>query len=55
MADKGKSKVERIEGNIKEGAGRLVGNRRLSTKGKAEQTKGNAREAGKKVKDTFTQ
>lgn len=55
MANKGKSQVERAEGNIKEGAGKLVGNRKLEAEGKAKQTKGNARETAKKAKDTLTQ
>jgi len=55
MASRGKSKVERARGNVKEGAGKLTGNKKLVNKGKAEQTKGSAREAGKKVKDTLTQ
>ncbi|MBZ9599175.1 MULTISPECIES: CsbD family protein [Streptomyces] len=55
MSDKKKSraKAEQIKGKIKETAGRTVGNERLTAEGRAEKTKGNARQAKEKIKDTF--
>ncbi|MCY0961357.1 CsbD family protein [Streptomyces sp. H27-H5] len=38
---------------LKETAGRLTGNERLTAEGRAEQAKGDAREAKEKIKDTF--
>jgi uncharacterized protein YjbJ (UPF0337 family) len=55
MAKRSKSARERLMGNVKEGIGRLVGNRRLEMKGRAGQTMGNARQAAKKIKDALTQ
>ncbi|WP_079025565.1 CsbD family protein [Streptomyces yangpuensis] len=55
MSDKEKSqaKAEQIKGKVKETAGRTVGNERLTAEGRAEKTKGNARQAKEKIKDTF--
>ncbi|MEU7067311.1 CsbD family protein [Streptomyces sp. NPDC046161] len=47
------AKGEQAKGKLKETAGRLTGNERLNAEGRAEQTKGDAREAKEKVKDTF--
>ncbi|SEG82543.1 CsbD-like [Actinacidiphila yanglinensis] len=49
--DKTQAKVEQVKGKVKETAGHAVGNERLETEGRAEQAKGDAREAGEKVKD----
>ncbi|MDX6760924.1 MULTISPECIES: CsbD family protein [Streptomyces] len=55
MSDKEKSraKAEQVKGKVKETAGRAVGNERLTAEGHAEKTKGNARQAKEKIKDTF--
>ncbi|MFE7187460.1 CsbD family protein [Streptomyces erythrochromogenes] len=55
MSDKEKSraKVEQVKGKVKETAGRAVGNERLTAEGRAEKTKGNARQAKEKMKDVF--
>ncbi|MFE7099201.1 CsbD family protein [Streptomyces erythrochromogenes] len=55
MSDKEKSraKAEQIKGKVKETAGRAVGNERLTAEGRAEKTKGNARQAKEKMKDVF--
>ncbi len=55
MPTKGKSTVERAKGNVKTAAERATKNRTLEMKGRAEQTKGNARAAAKKTKDALTQ
>ncbi|MFG2337762.1 CsbD family protein [Streptomyces yangpuensis] len=55
MSDKEKSKAraEQVKGKVKETAGRAVGNERLTAEGRAEKTRGNARQAKEKIKDTF--
>jgi uncharacterized protein YjbJ (UPF0337 family) len=44
-------KTDRITGQVKEKAGRAVGDDDLITKGKREQAKGNAKSGVKKLKD----
>ncbi|MFF9010883.1 CsbD family protein [Streptomyces goshikiensis] len=50
---KAEAKVEQGKGKLKETAGRLTGNERLTAEGRAEQAKGDARQAKEKIKDTF--
>ncbi|CAM5696481.1 CsbD family protein OS=Streptomyces alboniger OX=132473 GN=CP975_32400 PE=3 SV=1 [Streptomyces alboniger] len=50
--EKNQAKTEQISGKVKEAAGRAVGNERLTAKGRAEQAKGDARQAKEKIKDT---
>jgi uncharacterized protein YjbJ (UPF0337 family) len=49
--DKVKNEVQRGKGKVKEAAGKVTGNERLEAKGKADQTKGDVKQAGEKVKD----
>lgn len=51
--DKAKAKIEQARGKGKEAAGRAVGNDRLAAEGRAEKSKGDAREAKEKTKDAF--
>ncbi|MFI8101288.1 CsbD family protein [Streptomyces sp. NPDC086023] len=51
--DKRKAIAEQAKGKAKEVLGRAVGNERLTAEGRAEQAKGNARQAKEDVKDTF--
>ncbi|WP_404953531.1 CsbD family protein [Streptomyces sp. 147326] len=51
--EKGRAKAEQAEGKLKEAAGRLVGNERLTAEGRAEGAKGDARQAKEKIKDVF--
>ena len=51
--DKAKNTAEQAKGKLKETAGRLSGNDDLRAEGKADQTKGNLKQAGEKVKDAF--
>jgi uncharacterized protein YjbJ (UPF0337 family) len=44
-------KAEAVKGSAKKMAGRLTGSRRLRTEGRADQTKGNLKQAGAKIKD----
>ena len=50
-ADKANNKAEEVKGKVKETTGRAVGNERLEAEGAADQTKGNLKQAGEKVKD----
>ncbi|MFJ5809133.1 MULTISPECIES: CsbD family protein [unclassified Streptomyces] len=51
--EKTQAKTEQAKGKVKETAGRLVGNERLTAEGRAEQAKGDARQAKEKVKDVL--
>ncbi|MCY0943229.1 CsbD family protein [Streptomyces antarcticus] len=51
--EKGQAKAEQAKGKLKETAGRAVGNERLTAEGRAEQAKGDARQAKEKIKDVF--
>ncbi|MFF7360455.1 CsbD family protein [Streptomyces sp. NPDC008125] len=51
--EKAQAKVEQTKGKAKEAAGRTVGNERLTAEGRADQVKGDARQAKEKTKDTF--
>ncbi|MCX5403085.1 CsbD family protein [Streptomyces sp. NBC_00335] len=51
--EKSRARTEQAKGKLKETAGRLVGNKRLTTEGRAEQAKGDARQAKEKIKDVF--
>ncbi|MGP3690213.1 CsbD family protein [Streptomyces sp. IBSNAI002] len=51
--EKGKARAEQAKGKLKEAAGRLVGNERLTAEGRAEGAKGDARQAKEKMKDIF--
>ena len=52
-ADKAKNSAQRAKGKVKETAGKATGNDKLRAKGKADQTKGNLKQAGENVKDAF--
>ncbi|MFD3326907.1 CsbD family protein [Streptomyces sp. NPDC058701] len=51
--EKSQAKAEQAKGKLKETAGRLVGNERLTAEGRAGQAKGDARQAKEKIKDVF--
>ena len=51
--DKAKNTGQQAKGKLKEAAGKLSGNDKLRAEGKADQTKGNLKQAGEKVKDAF--
>lgn len=53
MNEKSKSRVEQAKGKVKETVGRAVGNERLTAEGRAEQAKGDLRQAKEKGKDAF--
>ncbi|HEX5613613.1 MAG TPA: CsbD family protein [Acidimicrobiia bacterium] len=52
-SDKIRNKVQETKGKIKEGVGDATDNESLEREGKADQAKGNLKQAGEKVKDVF--
>ena len=46
-------KAQTAKGTTKNSTGRVTGNRRLRTKGRAENVTGDAKQAGDKIKDAF--
>jgi uncharacterized protein YjbJ (UPF0337 family) len=44
-------KAEAVKGGVKKMFGRLTGSRRLRAEGRADQAKGNLKQAGAKIKD----
>jgi uncharacterized protein YjbJ (UPF0337 family) len=48
---KAKDKAQTAKGKVKKGAGRALGDPGLEGEGKAEQTKGDLKQAGEKIKD----
>jgi uncharacterized protein YjbJ (UPF0337 family) len=46
-------KAQTAKGEAKKSTGRVTGNRRLRTRGRAEKVTGDAKQAGDKVKDAF--
>jgi uncharacterized protein YjbJ (UPF0337 family) len=51
--DKIENKTEELAGKAKETVGEASGDRDLQAEGQADQTKGNLKQAGEKVKDAF--
>jgi uncharacterized protein YjbJ (UPF0337 family) len=51
--NKTRNKAQELKGQIKEATGRATGNRRLESKGRADQTRANLKQAVEKVKDAF--
>jgi uncharacterized protein YjbJ (UPF0337 family) len=49
-----KNSAQQAKGKVKVAAGKLTGNGHLRREGKADQMKGNLKQAGEKVKDAFT-
>jgi uncharacterized protein YjbJ (UPF0337 family) len=52
--DKAKNTGQQAKGKMKEAAGKLSGNDKLRAEGRADQTKGNLKQAGEKLKDAFS-
>jgi uncharacterized protein YjbJ (UPF0337 family) len=51
--DKVKNAAETAKGKVKEGAGEATGDESLEAEGRADQAKGDLKQAGEKVKDAF--
>ena len=52
--DKIKNKVQEVTGDVKEKVGAATGNEQLQAEGEKDQSKGDLKQAGEKVKDAFT-
>ena len=52
--DKARNTGQQAKGKMKEAVGKLSGNDKLRAEGRADQTKGNLKQAGEKVKDAFS-
>jgi uncharacterized protein YjbJ (UPF0337 family) len=51
--DKARNASQKAKGKAKEAVGKVTGNDRLQSEGKADQTKGDLKQAGEKIKDAF--
>jgi uncharacterized protein YjbJ (UPF0337 family) len=52
-ANKADNTADKVKGKAKETAGRAVGNERLEAEGRADQAKGDLKQAGEHVKDAL--
>lgn len=50
---KAADKAKEVKGKIKKSFGKAVGNPRLEGEGRADQTEGDLKQAGEKIKDAF--
>ncbi len=53
LLDKAKNEGEIAKGKVKEGVGDATENDRMEAEGQADQTSGNTKQVGEKVKDVF--
>ncbi|MEV4506916.1 CsbD family protein [Streptomyces klenkii] len=53
LAKKIRDKGQVLNGRIKQGFGRVTGNRRLTAEGKTDRVAGNLKQSGEKAKDAF--
>ena len=51
--DKAKNTTQQAKGKLKETVGKVSGNNKLRAEGKADQVKGDIKQAGEKLKDVF--
>jgi uncharacterized protein YjbJ (UPF0337 family) len=51
--DKVSDKIQAAKGKVKKNTGEAVGNPRLEAEGRTDETAGNLKQAGEKVKDAF--
>ena len=51
--DKAKNTAHQAKGKLKETVGKVSGDDKLRAEGKADQVKGNVKQAGEKLKDAF--
>jgi uncharacterized protein YjbJ (UPF0337 family) len=51
--DKAANKITEMKGKAKEALGKAIGNEQMEAEGKADQAKGDLKQAGEKVKDAF--
>jgi len=53
FADKFTNKMQELRGRIKRNTGEVTGDRSLQAEGRADEVKGNLKQAGEKIKDVF--
>jgi uncharacterized protein YjbJ (UPF0337 family) len=53
ITDKAKHKAEQFKGRAKQAIGNVTGNRTLQFRGRFDQAKGSAQQAGERAKDAF--
>lgn len=53
FADKFTNKVQELRGRVKRNTGEVAGDRSLQAEGRADEVKGNLKQAGEKIKDVF--
>ena len=51
--DKAANKVTEIKGKVKKGTGKAIDDPAMEAEGRTDQSKGNLKQAGEKVKDAF--
>jgi uncharacterized protein YjbJ (UPF0337 family) len=51
--DKARNKAQELKGKLKEGTGKATDDEQLEAEGRADQTKGSAKQAGEKAKDAI--
>ena len=51
--DKARNTAQQAKGKLKETVGKVSGDDKLRAEGKADQVKGNVKQAGEKLKDAF--
>jgi uncharacterized protein YjbJ (UPF0337 family) len=51
--DKAKNKAEETKGKVKKNVGQAIGSPTMEGEGKADEAKGDLKQAGEKVKDAF--
>jgi uncharacterized protein YjbJ (UPF0337 family) len=49
--DKAKNKAQELKGKVKQGVGEATDDPQLEREGRADETKGNLKQAGEKIKD----
>jgi uncharacterized protein YjbJ (UPF0337 family) len=53
LTNKLRNKAQELRGRIKRNTGEVTGDRSLQAKGSPDETKGNLKHAGEKIKDAF--
>jgi uncharacterized protein YjbJ (UPF0337 family) len=53
FADKFTNKVQELRGRVKRNTGEVTGDRSLQAEGRADEVKGNLKQAGENIKDAF--
>jgi uncharacterized protein YjbJ (UPF0337 family) len=53
FADMLTSKMQELRGRVKRNTGEVTGDRSLQAEGRADEVKGNLKQAGEKIKDAF--